>query len=541
MATVELRIELPAYSHSFRVFVSPSSTIHQVKQEISRTCPGQPHVDGQRLISKGRNLRDDEKIEELWKAPSDSRILHLAVHPNAWSSQPPEIPQSPSQLSSTASNFGGFATAFLDGNITRSQFHIPEPPFSAQVQSPRPREHRPIPYIVSLHRNAIEALMTGKPPSNSTPAEVRAELRQAAITAIQGLGWAWPEVFDAGYPENSQQEGLKYEYVTFYGQQHLSLQNPNETPSPVQLHALQILSFTFTLLNINVTSTSIYRTSTFATPQNVDFNQFLQQLGPNAPQLRVVNPNADNGDGIAPQFRDLALRPLLMPLAMLIFRTMLLLYFVAPARKPIFGILILVWMFYEIWQPIRNNLLRRLPANNGLHPNANQVPPNPNPQNNQEPQQHQAHPQAPVAIAAQQWDFRLSNILTHLANLNLEPEQQILNRADEASIPEPTLGQKFGTFLGLFLSTLHPAVWDERRVALRRREGPIRTEANVRQRPDEQPDASETGDGSSAGVQVDNNANQVRDELRAKHARRPEWIKEYIERVVAEDWVDDSD
>jgi len=67
MSLVELRVELPAYAHSFVVLVPRTCTIAQVKQEISRTCTGGPRVDGQRIISRGRYLGDHETVEELWK------------------------------------------------------------------------------------------------------------------------------------------------------------------------------------------------------------------------------------------------------------------------------------------------------------------------------------------------------------------------------------------------------------------------------------------------------------------------------------------
>jgi hypothetical protein len=62
-----VRVELPAYSHSFSVQVSPSATVFDLKAEIERVCPGGPRVDGQRIIWRGRILRDDEQLEGLWK------------------------------------------------------------------------------------------------------------------------------------------------------------------------------------------------------------------------------------------------------------------------------------------------------------------------------------------------------------------------------------------------------------------------------------------------------------------------------------------
>lgn len=67
MAFVPLQVELPQYSRSFSVQIPESGSVLDIKQEISRTCPGNPRVEGQRLIWKGRILADAEVVEELWK------------------------------------------------------------------------------------------------------------------------------------------------------------------------------------------------------------------------------------------------------------------------------------------------------------------------------------------------------------------------------------------------------------------------------------------------------------------------------------------
>jgi Ubiquitin family len=58
-------VDLPSYQHSFIVQVPRSSSILNVKQEIFRTCVGAPRADGQRLIWRGRNLHDDERVEDI--------------------------------------------------------------------------------------------------------------------------------------------------------------------------------------------------------------------------------------------------------------------------------------------------------------------------------------------------------------------------------------------------------------------------------------------------------------------------------------------
>ena len=70
MSFVQLRVELPAYAHSFLVQVPRSSTILDIKQEISKTCVGEPRVEGQRLIWRGRYLIDSERVDAVWKVRS---------------------------------------------------------------------------------------------------------------------------------------------------------------------------------------------------------------------------------------------------------------------------------------------------------------------------------------------------------------------------------------------------------------------------------------------------------------------------------------
>ena len=75
MSVVELRVELPSYSHSFIIQVPPTYTIAEVKGEITKTCVGAPRADGQRIIWRGRVLRDDEKVNEIWKVNCRLRSL----------------------------------------------------------------------------------------------------------------------------------------------------------------------------------------------------------------------------------------------------------------------------------------------------------------------------------------------------------------------------------------------------------------------------------------------------------------------------------
>lgn len=267
-------------------------------------------------------------------------------------------------------------------------------------------------------------------------------------------------------------------------------------------------------------------------PPNV--NQLLQQLG--LPQLRVPaernQPVLANGNAL----REIPLRPLLAPLLMLLFRTALLLYFVAPARKPIFGILIFAWMLWEIWVPIRNGLVRgwrRALAEDQQRQNGGAAPQG----------QQAAQPNVAAGVgggggggevraAGDRLDNQANAVLENLGNMNINAEEQIINQITGPATEEPGLAHKVMTFFGLLITTMHPAVWNRRRTALRQREGRIRTEANVRATPPPEEGADTPPDEARA---------QLRADLVAQHDRRPQWVQRYIARVVDADWVDDSD
>ncbi len=229
------------------------------------------------------------------------------------------------------------------------------------------------------------------------------------------------------------------------------------------------------------------------------------------------------------RLQDMPIRPLLAPLFMLVLRTTLLLYFVAPTRKPIFGILILAWMLYEIWQPIRNNLLRQLQQNerNGRQDGLRDPG---------VPEQPGAAPAVPGLNAHPLRGRGQSRALMEmLGNINVNTERRVLTDATQENPMEPSLGHKVLTFFGLLVTTLHPAIWNQRRAALRVREGTVRTEINMR---DATPQTDLTDE---VAQRNEERAEESRRALRERHARRPLWVRRYMERVMAGEWVDDAD
>jgi hypothetical protein len=302
----------------------------------------------------------------------------------------------------------------------------------------------------------------------------------------------------------------------------------------------------------SVPNTPLTPTPTISTLQGttvpLHVNDLLQQLGLGHLQVAGADalpvevrqiPPRQNANPILPPFREMPLRPLLAPLILLFLRTILLLYFVAPTRKPFFAFLVLVWMVYEIWRPIQNGLMRVHRA--AGDPQGGQNVPGQQPQAQQERRQRQRELEQQLGeddaaqIARMQLgpgaglDQFSERVLEVAASQNITDEDGILNAVDGPNTTEPGFTHKATTLISLMFTTLHPAVWNRRRAALRPREGRIRTEAGVRN------SLPTEGDEGSESRQ------QIRQELLAQHARRPQWVRNYIERVVAAEWVDDSD
>ncbi|KAI0356484.1 hypothetical protein OH77DRAFT_1495312 [Trametes cingulata] len=546
-----LRVELPAYSHSFTVQVPPESTIRDVKQEINRACPGSPSPEGQRLVFRGRFLKDEEKVDDVWKSPDESRVIHLAVHPSAWTAGPPTIPSAAGQDSSPAPQ----PTPTTNRAPSAQQ---PRLYSSSQIWQAAQAGHAPSPiapypsvaYIQYLHNLALGVLSGGAVAMPAQPPTSELEAwRAAAMTVYRNRGWAWPTVFDEPFPSGAPEQGAVYEPVTIDGLPYLTLTTPNATPTAAQSHALKVLSYTFSILSM-ANDPMLYSPSTpysgLPNTPTTNLNQRLQQLG--FPPLRLAhnpnrNPNDPNANPFAPagaaagaEIRAIPMRALMVPLLMLAFRTLLLLYFFSPSKRPLFGILLSAWIVYEAWTAMRlvlndgNNDRAGAP---GANPAAPGAPPG----------------RAPAAAVAPgrpgiNRAGRNANrspihaVLDRLAMLNIPAEDALLET--DAPAPPPSVLQKAKMFVTLFLLTLYPAAWDRRRTALRRREGRIRTEANAREAA-----VTERAERESAGADApvrtaeEEARARAREQVVARHERRPAWLKEYVQRVQEAEWVDD--
>ena len=295
---------------------------------------------------------------------------------------------------------------------------------------------------------------------------------------------------------------------------------------------------------------SPYPPHSYAPPTNV--NQRLQQLG--LPPLRVAHNQGPNGNPVdgnplgpqaaaAPEIRAIPLRALIVPLMMLAFRTLLLLYFFSPSKRPLFGIILSFWILYEAWNAL--HLVLHDGNDRGANGAADAGAPAGGP--------GQRGPAGPAGAAGPGPNVpglrppagraNVSAVLDRLAAVNLSAEDALLE-ADAPAPSAPGVVQKARMFATLFLMTLYPAAWDRRRNALRRREGRIRTEANMRDAAmDERraQEGQEGGEGQQQQQQSEEDAARARARLHMveRHERRPGWLKGYVERVQYTEWVDD--
>jgi hypothetical protein len=133
---------------------------------------------------------------------------------------------------------------------------------------------------------------------------------------------------------------------------------------------------------------------------------------------------------------------------------------------------------------------------------------------------------------------RTIDVLDTLSLMNIsEEDAAVEGTSDDAPPPPaPTLKHRLYTFVSLFALTFHPAIWDRRRTALRQREGRIRAQAAIRNA--QPPPAENDGD---ANAQAHAERQELRTQMVQQHARRPAWVREYIQRVVDDEWVDEAD
>lgn len=126
------------------------------------------------------------------------RVVHLAVHPSAWSSTPPDIPNLP--------NAQPIPSHPQSQNIPELQL----PPVT-NIPPPISQATHPLAFVLLKHQNALQALIhetVGHTPGIS---DLGAS-RSLAVQAIELHGWTWPAILDEEFPAATE-GGVKYERI----------------------------------------------------------------------------------------------------------------------------------------------------------------------------------------------------------------------------------------------------------------------------------------------------------------------------------------
>jgi len=251
---------------------------------------------------------------------------------------------------------------------------------------------------------------------------------------------------------------------------------------------------------------------------------------------------------IAINFRHFPLRALLTPLFMLAMRATLIMYFFSPGQSPFFGVVMGMWVLYEAWGAIRAAVAATRDPAEPRRDEDDQV------QGGADRRAGFVGPIDPdILVATLPRNYLRNFIPNMLATINIGNENQVLFSRGNLQPPPPTFFHTAKTFVSLMFVTLVPALWDRRREELRRREGELRTEMNVitaaQAAPSLSGSAAPASNPPTEGEDESEIAIQEREELRKakekklaiiqKHARRPDWVREYVERAGRMEHYDD--
>ena len=140
------------------------------------------------------------------QSADDTQVIHLAVHPSAWTSSPPNIPApqspTPSSLPRAAANPSLSRHTRLSPSY-RLPNALPAPPLPSFA------------YMQYLHSLSLSVLSGGSIPLPTVPTVNELEAwRTTAQDLYRSRQWPWPTIYDEPFPSGSPEPGAAYEAVT---------------------------------------------------------------------------------------------------------------------------------------------------------------------------------------------------------------------------------------------------------------------------------------------------------------------------------------
>ncbi|KAG9019008.1 hypothetical protein FRB90_007388 [Tulasnella sp. 427] len=406
-----ITVILPSRSITFKVPINPSATVNDLKNVIHDSCPGRPAQSGQRIIWKGRFLKDEEVVEDVVNKNGGvgDPTVYLAVHPSSWTESEPNgstVPSSSSPLTTSSSPTVELPT-------TSSTSHTPGPS-SPSTSTPLPIPtisatattsgtsfplaaatslHVPAQFVMHQHSNAIRVL-AGQPPLPWLgPSDFRSARNMArGVFGIQNIVWPLKTAVETDLYNKLQKDpetmkgGVVYEWKLVDNLPYLSVIDPTAHPNLLQKLALETLTHTYPLLPHlpslppSVSSSYAALTSRRSNNSNGLANDLLVGGGGGgrnhirAAEFRFLH---NHRDRIPPHALPTYLRilnhiavvtltvfanpsRLLLPICMIIARAGFVMYIFrwTPDRSIPWFLAVLCWMCYEIWGVVKAEMTR---------------------------------------------------------------------------------------------------------------------------------------------------------------------------------------
>jgi hypothetical protein len=217
-ADAPVHVLLPSHSHSFDVHNLPrDTTVADLKHAISEQCLGRPQPSGQRIIMQGRLLMDGESLVCLHalmlsmftslirsvQPHSEPRVVHLAVHPAAWTATPPSSPR----RTTTGLPAVSSASISIAPVATAPPSNEPPLPLTLQLSS------LPTEFITHVHANALR-ILSGQPIVPWPGPNDVSHARRVTRTVIKYAGLGWPPVLEEDLPfDIDLSRGVQYTSV----------------------------------------------------------------------------------------------------------------------------------------------------------------------------------------------------------------------------------------------------------------------------------------------------------------------------------------
>lgn len=344
--------------------------------------------------------------------------------------------------------------------------------------------------------------------------------------------------------------------ISSSGKPTLMLLTTSKEPTSLQKLAIDMMTFTLPLLSIEVSEAELEEMNPVRRKRRAVADAYAAAVSwavahdlplPAIPEALMDEPTRRRARAfpqrLARAFRAINARRMMGPLLMLAFRAAIVFWFLKPFRKPYIPLLLVAWIVWEIWSILFENIVRQAAAQaqiqaaaqrlraqaiaahnanagiggnaagvqaggaaanaNGRNANANGVQPNGNApglaQGALDPPMRFWRRSARVFFAREAKAIFGTNHVHREHQLGAPAAAQpALDGRDNQPAPrifQPlNLVHRIWSFVVLFILTIHPGFWEQRREALRRRETEIRA-AYGRLREDDDPEQREQREG----------------------------------------------